>query len=485
MPSRPLILFATSEMFPFSKSGGLGDVMGALPLSMHRLGYDVAVVTPMYGRMRSGSYPVRLLHSGCPVGYPWGPVSCDVYVANYHGLPVYFIDRAEYFDRRFYYCTHSGDYFDNCERFLFFSRAVLEWSRQLAKPPAVVHLHDWQTAVGAAFLSLWRQDDPYFRDTKSVLTIHNLAFQGRFSSRLFKDCGLPWSFWHMDGVEYHGDFNLLKAGIAYADAITTVSPSYAQEIATPEFGCGLEGILAHSKSKLYGILNGADYDVWNPQSDMFLDCPYSQTDWSGKRHCRDNLMRAGNLDERLSSRPILGFIGRLRRQKGIDLVIEAIPELMKLDVGVVVLGEGNPEFEQQLSSLMEDYPGRIWAHIGYTEELAHFMQAGCDIFMMPSRYEPCGLTQMYALAFGTPPVATSVGGLNDTIIPWPDVEATGFICDRFDAKAFTQTVAEAVAVWEDKPQWQGIMKRAMRTRFSWEDAVRGYVDVYRRLGVAL
>lgn len=485
MPSRPLILFATSEMFPFSKSGGLGDVMGALPLAMHRMGYNVAVVTPMYGRMASGSYPVHLLHSGCVVGYPWAPVTCDVYMADFHGVPVYFIDRAEYFDRRYYYCTHSGDYFDNCERFVFFSRAVLEWAKHLPSPPAVLHLHDWQSAIAASYLEDWRKTDSFFKGTKSVLTIHNLAFQGRFSSRLFESSGLPGSFWHMDGVEFYGDFNLLKGGIAHADAITTVSPAYSEEITTSDFGCGLEGILSHRRDRLHGILNGADYEVWSPKGNKYLQCPYSAEDLSGKASCKRNLIEAGRLDPDLVDRPILGFIGRLRRQKGIDLVIEAMPKLMELGVGVVVLGEGNAEFEQQLSSLMEEYPGRIWAHIGYTEELAHFIQAGCDIFLMPSRYEPCGLTQMYALAFGTPPVATAVGGLKDTIVPWPHEGATGFICEQFDPVAFSQTVAKAVSVWEKELQWKAMVRRAMRTRFSWEDAAKGYIDVYKDLGVAL
>ena len=479
----PHILFATSEVFPFSKTGGMADVLGALPSTLRRMGVDVAVVTPMYGRLATREYPVHLLMSGCPVGYPWGPVTCDVYMADYNGMPVYFIDRAEYFDRRFLYCTHHGDYFDNCERFLFFSRAVLELARRLDTPPAVVHLNDWQSAVAAAYLNFWKRDDPRLADTKSVLTIHNLAFQGRFSSRLFESSGLPAEAWHMDGVEFYGDFNLLKSGIAYADAVTTVSPGYAREIVTPEFGCGLEGILAHRSDLLTGILNGADYDVWNPSLNRFLPCGYSAYDMGGKRECKRDFLKRFGMDERLMDRPLLGFIGRLRRQKGIDLVLDAMREIMAMDVGVVVLGEGNAEFEARLSALMEEWPGRLEAVVGYTEDLAHAIQAASDIFLMPSRYEPCGLTQMYALRFGTPPVATAVGGLRDTIVPFPDPNATGFTFPRPDARLLADAVRRAVAVWEDGDQWRELMLRAMRASFSWERAAGQYLDVYRALGV--
>ncbi|WP_461210584.1 glycogen synthase GlgA [Desulfocurvus sp. DL9XJH121] len=481
----PLVLFATSEMFPFSKTGGLADVLGALPLALHRQGVNTAVVTPMYGRMSTAEFPVRLQISGCPVGYPWDPVTCDVYRADFHGMPVYFIDRAEYFDRRFHYCTHHGDYFDNCERFVFFSRAVLELARRLEPVPSVIHLNDWQTAVAAAYLHFWRRDDPRLARTRSVLTIHNLAFQGRFSSRLFETSGLPPEAWHMDGVEYYGDFNLLKGGIAYADAITTVSPGYAGEILTPEFGCGLEGILRHRSHLLTGILNGADYEVWDPGSDRFLPSSYSRADTRGKEACKRALIETFGMDEALMDRPILGFIGRLRRQKGIDLVLDAIKRLMDLDVGLVVLGEGKLEFEARLAALREDWPGRVEAVIGYTEDLAHLIQAGCDIFLMPSRYEPCGLTQMYALRFGSPPVATAVGGLGDTIVPWPGEGSTGFIFPRPEAGPLAEAVGRAVALWEDREQWAALRGRAMGVAFSWEDAARRYLDVYRGLGVSV
>lgn len=485
MPAKPLILFATSEMYPFSKTGGLADVLGALPLALHRAGMNVAVVTPFYGRLSTGGYPVHLLQSGLHVGYPWPPITCDVYMADFHGLPVYFLDRAEFFDRRFYYCTHDGDYFDNCERFVFFARAVLALARQLETPPTVLHLHDWQSASAAAYLHFSRGVDPVLADTKCVLTIHNLAFQGRFASRLFESSGLPWEAWSMDGVEFYGDFNLLKAGISYADCITTVSPGYADEIVTPEFGCGLEGILAKRGHCLSGILNGADYDVWDPRADKFLPMPYGPDNLDGKAVCKEHLIEAYGLDPALNQRPILGFIGRLRRQKGIDLVLDALDRLMKLDVGLVVLGEGNLEFEARLAEMEERYPGRLRAHIGYTEEMAHYIQAGTDIFLMPSRYEPCGLTQMYALRFGTPPVATAVGGLKDTIVPHPHEESTGFTFASPEAELLVDAVERAVTAWEDEPGWRRMQDRGMRAEFSWDESAKGYLEVYREAGAKI
>ncbi len=486
MPPKPLILFAASEMYPFSKTGGLGDVMGALPLTLHRKGLNTAIVTPLYGRLNTSEYPLHLIYSDCPVGYPWPPITCDVYMADFHGMPVYFIHKDEYFDRRFYYNTYKGDYFDNCERFIFFSRAVLELAQLLETPPAVLHANDWQTALIPAFANFLRASNPAWRETHTIFTIHNLAFQGRFSSRLFFNSGLPPHAWSVDGVEYFGDFNLLKGGIAYADVVTTVSPSYAEEIRiSPDTGCGLEGILTKRADRVRGILNGADYDVWDPRNDRYLPCCYSAEDVAGKASCKAHLLEEYGMDEALHERPVLGFIGRLREQKGIDLLIEIIPEIMKLDVGLVILGEGDHLFEEQILGYMEDYIGRLSAIVGYTEDLAHRIQAGCDIFLMPSRYEPCGLTQMYALRYGAPPVATAAGGLRDTIVSHPHPEATGFTFATAEAAPFLQATKDAVALWEDTNAWTAMRDRAMRQEFTWEKAATRYLDLYRELGAVL
>ncbi len=482
LPSPPHdVVLITSEIFPFSKSGGLADVMGALPVALRQLGLRVAVVTPLYGRMCTAKYPVRLVYENCPVGFPWPETTFDVYAANYQGVPVYFIDRPEYFDRRGYYCTSKGDYFDNGERFIFFCRATLSLMRHLSFNPRIVHAHDWHAALTMAYLYFAREEEPFWQEVKTVFTIHNLAYQGRFSYRLFELSGLPLEAWSMDGVEFYSSFNYLKAGIAYADWVTTVSPSYAQEILTPAFGCGLEGILQHRQDRVIGILNGMDTAVWNPSQDSFLPCSYSCDDLRGKAECKLRMLDRVGLSHYFVDRPVLGFVGRLRGQKGIDMVLDALPGLMALDAGLVVLGEGNPAHEARLFQAVEDYPGQVAAVVGYTEEMAHVIQAGTDIFLMPSRYEPCGLTQMYSLRYGTLPVATAVGGLRDTIIPYPLANATGFMFAPATADRLVETVRQAIAVWEEQETWQEMQRRAMRSDFSWERSAREYARLYRSL----
>ncbi|MFW6177175.1 MAG: glycogen synthase, partial [Desulfohalobiaceae bacterium] len=396
----PQVLIIASEAYPFSKTGGLGDVMGILPLTLKNLGLDVGVITPLYGRLATATYQIRLLYQRCPVGYPWPDITADIYRADYHGVPIYFVDRPEYFDRKHYYCTYQGDYFDNCERFIFFTRAALAWARTMDVPPSVLHAHDWQAALIPAYLHFMRQQEPFWQNTSSMLTVHNLAFQGQYSARLFWESGLPRQAWHMDGAEHYGSFNMLKAGIGYADLISTVSPSYATEILTPEFGSGLEGILSRRSSHIRGILNGVDYRTWDPARDRYLPRNFSLSDLRGKQECKRQLLHKMGLEYCLQSHlPLLGFIGRLREQKGIDLVLEIMPQLMQLDLGLVILGEGDLELETKLANLVEEYPGRLAACIGYTEEEAHQIMAGTDIFLMPSRYEPCGLTQLYSLRY--------------------------------------------------------------------------------------
>lgn len=485
MSDNPQVLFVTSEMYPFSKTGGLADVMGALPLALTARGVSVGVITPFYGRIATSEYPLRLIYENCPVGYPWPDTTADIFLADYHGLPVYFISRGEYFDRRFLYCTHKGDYFDNCERFIFFCRATMEWARRLSRPPAVIHAHDWHAALIPAYLHYLRKVDPFWDRTISVLTIHNLAFQGRFAYRLFLESGLPHSAWHSDGAEYFGDFNLLKCGVSFADLVTAVSPTYAKEILTPAFGCGLEGILQRRSGDLKGILNGADYKVWDPRQDRFLCSVYSPELLGGKKQCKASLIQELGLREEMRSRPLLGFVGRLRQQKGIDLLMEIMPELMRRNVGVAVLGEGNLQFEAMLQDMMETYAGRLSVRIGYTEDLAHRIQAGVDAFLMPSRYEPCGLTQMYSLRYGSLPVASAVGGLLDTIAPHPAENATGFIFHPIEAKAFLDSVDQALALWEDKEKWRAMQIRAMRMEFSWENAAKEYIQAYNGKGAEI
>lgn len=481
------VVFVASEMYPFSKSGGLGDVMGALPPTLARMGVPTAVITPFYGRLRTGESQLKLTMENCPVGYPWAPITVDVFETTYKGVTVYFLHRGEYFDRRHYYNDHKGDYFDNAERFIYFCRAAFAFMRaqgeRTEEAPAVVHVHDWQTALLPALIHFARETDPFWAATKSLITIHNIAFQGRYSSRLFDGCGLPPEAWHMDGAEYYGDFNLLKTGIAYADLVSTVSPSYAREILTERFGFGLDGILRHREHELAGILNGTDYGIWDPRTDRYITERFSRQSIMGKATCKRSLIKELGLSPHLEDKPLLGFIGRLRGQKGIDLLIDILPQLMERDLGVIVLGEGNPRFEHTLLQMMEQYKGRLHAAVTYTEDLAHRIQAGSDCFLMPSRYEPCGLTQMYALRYGTPPIATAAGGLRDSIIPYPHPKSTGFMFPNSDKEAFLATILQAVDLWENDPEaWQDLVRRAMSQAFTWDRSARQYVELYRQLG---
>ncbi len=482
MAYQPDIYFVASEIYPFSKTGGLADVMGVLPLTLHKMGLKVSVITPLYGRLTTSAYHLRLTYEDIKVGYPWPETTTDVFCADYQGMPVYLLDRGEYFDRRNYYCTHKGDYFDNCERFIFFCRAAMALMRTMDTPPKIVHSHDWHAALISPLLYYQRRSDPFWRDTGTVCTIHNLVFQGQFSVRLFWDCGLPYEAWNPDGVEYYDSFNLLKGGIAYADKVTTVSPSYAREILTPEFGCGMEGILQRRSHDVEGILNGADYEVWDPASDYYLEANYSLQDMYGKHLCKQDLLSRVYLSDTLLSRPVLGFIGRLRSQKGIDLLLELIPELVEQNVGVVVLGEGDPIYENELMNMVERFPGHVAGVVGYTEEMAHKIQAGADIFLMPSRYEPCGLTQMYSLRYGTPPVATAVGGLKDTIVPYPEEGATGFVFPQPMVQALREELQNALNLYQDPEAWKAMQVRGMSTDFSWWSSAQEYVRLYQRLG---
>ena len=478
------VFFVTSEMFPFSKTGGLGDVLGALPLTLHNLGQPTAVVLPYY-RSTMNKYKIVESYHGLPVGYPWAPITADAHKIIYHGMPVYFIERAEYFDRASFYNTSNGDYFDNAERFIFFCRASLALIRRLGQAPAAVHAHDWQTGLIPAYIHYYRRIDPFWRNTSTVFTVHNLAFQGRFSSRLFTDCGLPAEAWNPNGVEFYGDFNMMKAGLNYAEKITTVSPSYAQEILTEQFGYGLDGVLRRRERDLSGILNGVYYEVWSPECSRYLPEHYSDADMDGKGVCKSTLIAELGMSPHLAERPVFGFIGRLREQKGIDLLYEIVPDLMQRDVGVVVLGEGDSGFESTSMRFAEEFPGRYATVVKYTEPLAHRVQAGCDGFLMPSRYEPCGLTQMYALRYGTPPIATAVGGLRDTIAAWPSPESTGFMFRESDPDQLFRSVLEAVSLWETNPTtWRDMVHRAMNKDFSWEKSAGSYMNIYGELSEA-
>lgn len=480
------ILFAASEAFPFIKTGGLGDVVHSLPIALNRLGNDVRLVLPAYRDVLASVDSLKEL------GYwdlPGAGVTHRVRVlqAHHDGLAdyLYLIDVPSLFDRAGNPYVHSDGYNwpDNAERFTVFSRAVAQLAKGIPGTdwqPDVVHCHDWQTGLVPAFLSMY-QPRP-----KTVFTIHNLAYDGHFSFEDFTALALPPEWWSPEYVEFYGGFSMLKAGMVFADQVTTVSPTYAREICTPEYGYRFEGVLQHLGDKLSGILNGIDLDSWNPQTDPCLSQNYSvEGEWVKAKLANKNaiLTKAGLSKTKA---PLLGFIGRLVEQKGVDIIIQMLAKLFSTsDAVMIILGSGDGLYETELTKLVEEYPTRLHVHIGYSEELAHQVEAGCDIFIMPSRFEPCGLNQMYSLRYGTPPVVNFTGGLADTVtdattMALKDKEANGFVFHDINADALLAAVKRALTLYKKPKQWQQICETAMRQELGWEASANKYQALYKK-----
>ncbi|MCG6982847.1 MAG: glycogen synthase GlgA [Deltaproteobacteria bacterium] len=477
------ILMAFSEVAPFAKTGGLADVGGSLPSALGQLGCDVRVVMPFYNRFIEKVEEVKLLLENLPVPFGSHSLAADVYhLSLNNGVVVYFIQRDEFFDRSHLYGTPKGDYFDNFQRFTYFSRAVLALCPGLQFKPNVIHAHDWQSGLVPAYLRHLYGPNEYWTETASVFTIHNIAYQGQFSSGLYPLTGLPSRFFSMEGMEFWGGINFMKAAIVSADAITTVSPRYSEEIQTSEYGQGLEGVLQENRGKLHGILNGVDYDRWNPETDPYIATNYSRQDLGGKRVCKLDLLQEAQLPESLVDRPLLGAISRLADQKGFDLLAAVSDELVDQDIGLVILGVGEDRYHRLLTDLAERHPEKVSVQLKFDERLAHKIEAGADIFLMPSRYEPCGLNQIYSLRYGTVPIVRATGGLYDTIKPFSPAtgEGVGFSFDRYEADSFWHAFMEALHFFEQPETWQQIMQNGMSADFSWQSSARQYLELYEK-----
>lgn len=477
------ILFATPEAVPFAKTGGLADVAGALPKFLQHLGCDVILVMPYYRMVKQSGFPIQYL--GEEIEVPLGDQSlrAEVYQSYLNQtIPVYFIGRDEFFDREYLYSTPKGDYFDNAERFIFFSRAVLHLARLLSFPPDLIHHHEWQTGLISAYLKSLYSDDPHFGSTATVFTIHNIAYQGLFRKEKLALTGLPPEMYNPEGIEFWERINLMKAGIVYADAINTVSQKYSEEIQTPEYGYGLEGILRKRRKDLYGILNGVDYQDWDPAHDPHLIARYDQDDLSGKRECKKDLLREFGLPSALEKAPLLGMISRLADQKGFDLLAEIIDELFTFDIGFVLLGTGEQKYHDFFTRIAQKYPQKAGIRIAYDDRLAHKIEAGADLFLMPSKYEPCGLNQIYSLKYGTIPVVRATGGLDDTITPYDPSNGTGngFKFNRYDSKEFLSQIKNALNLYAQPEHWTKLIRNAMASDFSWEKSAEAYLHLYRR-----
>ncbi len=483
------VLFASSEVTPFSKTGGLADVSGSLPPALARLGHEVTVVTPAYRHTKQLGLALETLE--VPLEIPIGSKLVRGRVLRCQmpgGVNVILIEQDDYFDRAQLYTENGSDYKDNCERYVFFCRAVMELIRLLELPIDVIHCNDWQTGLLPALLRIEYQHARGYEDIVTVMTIHNMAYQGQFWHWDMLLTGLDWKYFNWRQMEFWGDLNLLKTGLIFADGITTVSERYAEEIQSQPMGCGLEDVLAQRRSDLTGIINGVDYEVWNPKTDSHLAANFDASDWqAGKALCKAALQRELGMTESPRT-PLLGFVGRLADQKGLDLLAEVIGQWAGTeDVQWAILGTGDPRYHQLLTQLAKAHPGKIGLSLAFSDSLAHRIEAGIDMFMMPSRFEPCGLNQLYSLKYGSLPIVRATGGLADTVC---DANATtiangtasGFAFVDYDTRELEQTLARAVAMYRDQPDaWQRVVGNAMHQDWSWEASAGKYAELYASL----
>lgn len=482
------ICFVASEMAPFIKTGGLGDVVGALPKAVASLGHEVRVFIPNYDGLMSEIDHLKQV--SCEVRVQVGeknyPITLQMMNLGKTGVQVYLIGNEHFFSRKGVYLDPDTDkdYEDNDERFIFFARAVLAIMRELKFQPDIIHAHDWQTSLIPAYLKTTHADDSFFNSARSVLTIHNLAYQGKFKSKRFNLLGLDDKlFMPASGAfEFYNEVDFLKGGIVYADHITTVSQKYADEIQTSEFGCGLEGILAERKTNLTGILNGVDYTVWSPSCDKQTYARYHIDNLSGKRTNKVELLNKANLPIR-DKTPLIGLISRLEDQKGWRLISDVADRLLSMDVQMVVLGTGQSKYHDLVDKLQEKYPDKFHGWLMFDDVLAHRIEAASDIFLMPSKFEPCGLNQMYSLKYGTVPIVRKVGGLADTVVDYDSdtTKGTGFVFEEHSPEAMLEAVERAVNLFKKKRAWIKIMKAGMRQDFSWSRSASKYVELYQQL----
>src|SRR5215468_5900255 len=485
MPRRLRVLVMASEVDPFAKTGGLADVAGALPSALASLGHDVRVLMPKY---RGVDARVETLRAVVPrLIVPLG--EREVEGAVFEGrtladVPVYFLGQDHYYDREGLYGTADGDYWDNCERFIFFCRGGLEALLKLEEPdggpwlPHVIHCNDWQTGLVPVYLRTLYRDHPSLGRIATLFTIHNLAYQGVFWHYDMPMTGLGWDLFTPAGIEFYGKLNFLKAGLVFSDLLTTVSRTYAREIRTAAFGNGLEGVLEERSQDLHGVVNGIDYDVWNPAKDAALRQPYSADDPTGKAACREALRQQLGLEA--APGPLVVMVTRVVEQKGLDLVLQALPGVLAEGCQFALLGAGDASLETAFEEAAREYPGRMAVRIAYDDELARRMYAGGDCLLMPSRYEPCGLTQLIALRYGAVPIVRRTGGLTDTVTEFDPARrtGTGFAFDAFAVDALLDAVRRATSAYRQPAVWKALVKNAMAQDFSWEASAREYVALY-------
>ncbi len=478
------ILIATPEAVPFAKTGGLADVTGALLSEYREMKEEAYLVMPLYGRVREN---FKLRDTGLKISVPLGNRKLKGRIFSYDPpeadkASAYFIECDEFFDREELYGTPRGDYPDNAARFIFFSRGVLEACRTLGFRPDIIHCNDWQTGLLPLYLKTIYSSDKFFDRTASIITIHNLGYQGLFPQSDMPLTGFDRSLFTPEGIEFYGKINFLKAGLISADSITTVSNNYAKEILSREYGFGLDGVLRKRASALTGIVNGIDSREWNPESDAFIKRNYSLKDIDGKKECKLQLLKECSIKPD-AEMPLAGMVGRLSSQKGLDLILESLDEVLSAGANLIILGRGDEIFHRRLSAAAEKYKGRLHVKIGFEDSLAHKIYAGADIFLMPSRYEPCGIGQLIAMRYGTIPVARRTGGLADTVLDHRPLEGegTGFLFSDYTADALQGCLKRALCVYVNKARWKKLIRSAMKMNFSWSDSAKRYIELYNKV----
>lgn len=480
------VIFASSEVVPYSKTGGLGDVAGALPQALVRCGVDVSVITPRYTGPGARHGDVinhqfgqigQVIINDLAVPFAGGTRYAAVWRDERQGVPIYFIDNEEYFGVGYIY--GSGDF--DAERFAFFSRAVIELTKRLGPPPDLIHCHDWQTGFIPAYLATTCAADPWFAGTATLFTIHNLAYQGTFSPERLGHFGLGWEAYQY-GMEFYQRANALKAGLYFSTALSTVSPRYAREIQTPEFGNRLDGLLRWRSADLIGILNGVDYDEWNPATDRFLAANYSDHSLAAKIECKRDLLARYNLPPD-PDRPVIAIVSRLTVQKGLDLIAQSIWRMLDTGARFILLGSGDREYEGFFQHVRDTRPDQVGVYFGFNNALSHQIEAGADIFLMPSAYEPCGLNQMYSLRYGTVPIVRAVGGLDDSIRDFETatLDGNGFKFHEYSAERLLEKFYEALMVYYDQDVWRRLQINGMREDLSWDRSASRYREAYQQI----
>jgi len=475
------ILFASSEAVPFAKTGGLADVSGALPRALSQLGHEVTLILPKYRQVDEKKHHLNKTDLVLRVPVSQRVETAEVYAAEQGpGLRTLFVGQETYYDRDQLYGTPSGDFEDNAERFTFFSRAIVEAALEIK--PDIIHCNDWQTGLAPVYLKTLYRNVSGLQGAVSIFTIHNIGYQGLFWHYDMHLTNLGWEVFTPKGLEFYGKLNFLKGGIVFADAVTTVSRRYREEIQTREYGAGLEGVLQERQADLYGILNGVDYEEWDPAKDLFIKERYHSGDLSGKKICKRDLQREFGFSED-EEIPLIGIISRFTDQKGFDLIAHVIEPLMELGIQLVILGTGEEKYHLLMEEIAVRYPAQAGIRIAFDNPLAHRIEAGADMFLMPSRYEPCGLNQIYSLKYGTVPIVRATGGLDDTIEDFNPVtgEGNGFKFQDYSPAEFLATIERAIRLFQDPALWEPLMLRGMAADFSWQKSARSYENLYERV----